>query len=71
MGVFVPSDLTNVVVQRLSVALQKAVESDAYQEYADKTFSVIAFQAYDEFATDVADLDKAAPQIIDDMGLTG
>lgn len=68
-GIFAPADLPDDIAQVLSDAIARAVESDAYEQYVENTFSVLSYQSAEEFAESAQEIDDAAPGIIEGMGL--
>lgn len=68
-GVFGPAGLPEAITARLSVSVERAIASDAYQEYAAGVFAVPAFLGYEDFAAQVLLTDEQAVQVIEELGL--
>ncbi len=68
-GVFGPADMPEDVRQVLADAMERAVASDAYQEFMATTSGVAAFVGGEEFEQVVADTDQVGAEIVEELGL--
>lgn len=68
-GFFGPAGLPDEIVDILSAAIEKAVESDAYQELMTTTFSTGMFVGGKEFADEARSLDDTAVELIESLNL--
>ena len=68
-GIFGPAGLPDEVVSRLEQSIKTAIDSDAYAQYAQKTFTIPAYLDHTEFAQLAQTTDQQAVNIIQQLGL--
>lgn len=70
-GLFGPVGMEDSIVTTLSEAMEKAVESSAYQEFSKTTYGLAEFAGHDEFAKKARESYEKGPEIIERLGLKG
>ncbi len=70
-GVFGPAELPEDVRDVLVDAVERAIESDAYQEYTASTYGVAAFVGGEDFTEVVEETDRVGAEIVEELGLGG